>query len=476
MSVVLRDRRDFTLENFERAAWRGQPVSLDHQALSVMRERRAQFLALLDDPEVVIYGVTSGYGQMAHLRFTPEERRRHAARPPSAAAASFGEALPERVVRGIVFARLVNFIEGHAAVTPELAKAVAAMLYGRALPSVPARGNASAGEILALAHLFHDLAGQRTLGEKESLALVNGSPCATALVADAALAFRRRLDLVERIFALSLEAIRAPHAQLDPALEELWGDRCDAQSLSNLRKLIEGGELERRPYQAPVSWRILPRVLGQARRSLEEAERVAACSLRAITDNPVFVPPDETHPRGRVLSNGGYHNAQAAAAMDGLAASCADLAVLADRQLTKLLDGNVSLLPQHLVKTEGYIGCLGFTAAAFAEDARSACQPSLLPGSEGGGFGQNDVASPVFFAWRRQRDAAEACESAMACLASVASQAFFVTDRRAPPALADLLEDIRNCVPPLETSRRLGPEVESLAIRFADFIFAEPTR
>ena len=73
-------------------------------------------------------------------------------------AASFGEPLPERVTRAIVLARLANLVDGHAGARPALALAVAAMLDGGPLPAVPARGNGGSGEILALGHLFGELA------------------------------------------------------------------------------------------------------------------------------------------------------------------------------------------------------------------------------------------------------------------------------------------------------------------------------
>ena len=102
---------------------------------------------------------------------------------------SFGEPLPERVARGIVLARLANFLGGHAAVSARLIEAVASLLdSGRVLPSVPAQGNGGSGEILALSHLFGPLIESVDPGEKEGLALINGSPCAAALVADAAVA------------------------------------------------------------------------------------------------------------------------------------------------------------------------------------------------------------------------------------------------------------------------------------------------
>src|SRR5262249_54405370 len=234
-------------------------------------------------------GVTSGYGQHANRRLDAEQRRHQARRPPHGPFVAFGPALPERVVRGIVFARLANFVEGHAAVSPELASAGAEMLYHRKLPAISQAGQGGAGEITALAPLFNGLAEGMPLGEKEVLSLINGSPAASALLADAAAASRRRLELAEEVFALSSAAIRVPHGHFAPELEALWGDPAEAETLARLRGLIDGGEAERRPYQAPVSYRILPRVLAQYRRAVAAAEAAAETSLRAITDNPVFL-------------------------------------------------------------------------------------------------------------------------------------------------------------------------------------------
>jgi histidine ammonia-lyase len=460
MTVTLRLREDISLDAYYRVAWQGEPAALHEEAFARMTACRAAFLRLIDgDEDIVVYGVTSGYGQMAHLRFTPEERRRHAERPAVAAASSFGEPLPERVVRGFVLARLANFIEGHAAVTPAIAEAVAAMLGGGRLPPVPALGNGCPGEIQALSHLFMELAGRGGLAEKDGLALVNGSPCAGALIADAVLAARRRLALAVEIFALAIDALKAPLGAYDAALDGLWEDPHEAAVLRQLRCWLEGAEGDRRTYQAPVSWRILPRVLGQAQRTLAQGEEVAETSLKAVSDNPMFLPPDESHPDGRAVSTGGYHNAKAYPALDNLAAVWADLTLLCDRQVTKLLDGKVSLLPDQLLVGEGgYLGCLGFTAAGYAEQARQAAQRSFLPGSEGGGFGQNDVAVPSFLAWRKEAEAGRCLDAGLASLAAIASQAFHVTGRAAPPRLRPLLEEVREIFPPLEAPRAPGPE------------------
>src|SRR5208282_3686118 len=142
-------------------------------------------------------------GEQASQRLTLEQRHRHARIKPFPAAIAFGDYLPDRVVRAIVLARLANFLEGHAATTPRIALAVAAMLDGGPMPVVPASGQGGAGEILALYPLFAELTTRFDLEVKERGSLINGSPCAAALVADAAIAARRRLQLAIETFALS---------------------------------------------------------------------------------------------------------------------------------------------------------------------------------------------------------------------------------------------------------------------------------
>jgi histidine ammonia-lyase len=460
MSVLLRSRSDLDLDCFLRVAWKGESVTLATEALERIGRCRESFLRLLEsDPDAVVYGVTTGPGDRASVPLAGEERERWAKRPPMTGA-SFGEPLPERVVRGIVLARLANFVEGNAAVRPELAEAVAGLLDGDPLPAVPGRGNGGAGEILALGHLFHDLGERVGLELKEPIALVNGSPCAAALVADSALAGQRRLRLAEEVFAAAAEAIRAPLDAFSADLEPLWDDEHEVAALRSLRELLEGASPERRPYQAPVSFRILPRVLGGTRRAVAEAESAATVSLRSVTDNPVYVPPDERRPLGTVFSTGGYHNGRAYPALDGLAFAWADLCQLAERQTERLL-----VDPSALGSSDGFFSLLSMVQVAWAEEARAASQPTILPL---GGFGQNDTPSPTFLAWDKERRAAACLESSLAVLVAVASQALHVHDLDPPPALAELVDGVRLLFPPVEEWHPVGPDCERVASAFSE--------
>ena len=480
MPIVLTTRDDVNLDTVFRVAWKRDTVEISGKALERIAECRASFLRLIDsDPAPVIYGVTTAMGELASQRLAHDERDRHARIKAFAAATSFGEPLPDRVVRAIVLARLTNFIEGNAATTPRIALAVAAMLDGRPMPSVPSAGQGGAGEILALYPLFAELTSRFDLEVKERGSLINGSPCAAALVADAALAARRRVRLAQKVFALSIEAFRAPLEHYDAALDTLWGDEHEAAALRGLREFLVGAGDGRRNYQAPVSYRIVPRVLGQAHRALAAAERAATVSLASISDNPVYIPPDDAHPLGRCISTGGYHNAMAPPALDDLAALWADICLLCDRHGSKLLNGKVSQLPdllmtgRHWADSDGHgnVGYVPMAITGYLEQAKLSAQRTFIPGTESAGAGQDDVATTAFFAWTKEATAGRCVDAAMAMLAMLASQALDVTGRDAPPTLQPFVADIRSLVPPVGEDRVLGPELAKLTAWFTKQVF-----
>ncbi len=473
MTVLVETRADLTLESARRVAWDREGVELGARARAAMRLGRQRLERILDhDPDVTIYGVTTGLGQLARKKLTPEEREQWAGSSPARIAASWGDPLPERVARAIVLARLANFVEGHAAISPEIALGVAAMLDQDSLPEVPAQGQGGAGEILSLSHLFSGLAERMKPAAKDVLCLINGSPSATGLVTDAALVAERRFETAAQVFALAFEAFNAPLDHLDRALDGYWNNPHDSWALLRLRELLgDGHGGDRRPYQAPVSFRIVPRMLGQARRAATMADEIAAESLQAVTDNPVWIDAvGDDHPFGRFISTGGYHNPHAVLAMDALSAACTNLCVLAARQGAKLLDGAVSLLPDQLNCPDAggdirraFMGCLPMAQTGYEEEARIYAQPTLLPGGESGGFGQNDVASPVFLSWTKQDRAGRCLDMALASLVPIALRALEVTGRPVPPGLAGLEGAVREIEPDIARRPAYGPVVASIA-------------
>ena len=465
----MRHRTDITLELIHAVAWRKSSLEIVPEAMALMDRCHDTFETLVadrlrDDPQSLIYGVTSAPGDAAAAALDEQGREERPTRLWTAM--SFGKALPERVVRAIVVARLANFLEGHAGVRGQTAQAVASMLELSDLPAVSSESNGGSGEVLALGTLFYGLSEQLQLTAKERMALINGSPCAAALIADLALAGRRRLQLAESVFALVAEVAGAPDEHYAAELEELWGDEHEAQALRSLRALLGGSDRVRQGHQASVSLRILPRVLGAARRAQAEAERAATVSLSAVTDNPVYLPADGERGVGAVYSNGGYHNARAAPAIDGLAFAQTDLCQLAQR-LTDHMFQTPATAPL-VGGDEWTVKPLHMVQNGWAEEARAIAVPTIL---SLGGFGQNDVPALNFLAWRKASAVGRCLDSALAVLAAIASQALYADAREPPPPLRPLLSQVRGAFAPVSRPRPLGEDCERLTETFAAAVF-----
>jgi histidine ammonia-lyase len=460
MTVVVNTRDDFTLANFRRVSYGGESARLGGQA------RRA---------------LTAGVRQRAAVgprgQATVLEARW------AASGVGFGGGyLDAAVVRGILFARLASLVSGRAAVRPAVAERVAALLDGP-MPQVPLDGQVGTGERRPMALVLAGL-GCDDLQQGEEEALLGGAPCSAALAADTAISARHRLEHAEAICALSIEGFRAPLGAYDEALDDLWGDPHEIAALRALRRHLEGaGTGERRFHQAPVSYRIIPRVLGQVHRAVAAVEKAAAVSLRSVTSDVVYVSDETGRPAARAVRNGGYHNGMAYPALNALSAAWADLALVAERQVTALNTAETSGLPVNLT-APGALGngtyAYGWAASSYVEEARAAATPALLPGVMEDPYA--DVLSPTFSAYRRERRAAECLDGVMAILAIVSSQALFVTGRNPAQPLSPVLSFVRSVFPPIDGTgeRDLSADGDRLqqalgaAARSGELAAAEP--
>ena len=471
MSVVLQERDDVDLHALWRVAVGGERLRIGRRARARMAAVHRAFQDFVRaDSGRYIYGLTSGYGPSAKRRQTPDESaaRRRGGIP--FLGLSFGDgALPVTVTRAMVFAVVVRHLDGHSALHPDRLARVAAMLDGP-LPPVPAHGLSAPGEILPM----FDLLGAREAepGEGYQLHLANGAAFAAALGALRAISAARRANLTTRVMALSIEAMQAPLEHFHPDLGPLWGDRYESEVLVRLFRLLRlRTERARRPFQAPVSYRIVPRVLGQAQRATAALEEVALGALRSSGANPTFLPA-EGRQRARSASTGFFHDSQVPQALDQVAASWVDLSSLAHRHAVKLHRGAVSHLPDRLVPegADMWSGAsttyLEFVPNDFLEEMRRLAQPTLLSAAEPGASLQDDISSTAFPAWRSELRVASLHDRVLAVLAAIASQALHVRGEAVPAALSRFLAEIRAIFPPVTGRRRLGDDCERLARAF----------
>jgi len=311
------------------------------------------------------------------------------------------------------------------------------------------------------------------LQAKEGIALLAGSPLATAL---ALARLRAGEQLAGQLLASAAAAIDALAAPLDPydeAVGRLAGDPLLEEVLADLRRAVGGprvGSAGPGP-QAPVSFRVAPQALAQLRRTLGRLDEDVRRALAAVTDSPAVVG-------GRVVATGGFHAVGLAAGMDALAVALVQAAELAGQRLHRLLDGRFSGLPDQLSPDPGPVTGLVAVhkrAAGALHEARRLAAPASV-GQADTALGQEDAASFAPEAAEQLRRVEQLTREVVACELLAARQAWWLRGRRGGPgdrrggppedraaaglgALADRLEEL---VAPVERDRPLGPDLDRL--------------
>ena len=177
------------------------------------------------------------------------------------------------------------------------------------LPVVPEQGSVGAsGDLAPLAHMALSLIRGRDaihLGPKEGLSLINGTQAMTAIAVGVCLEARDLLVQADVVGAMSLEALKGTDAAFDPRAMAVRPHPGQAESASNLRKLLASSAIhasaaERSRTRAS---RCMPRSTGGAR----DAARgeVVLREASSVTDNHWSSRPRESGlerelPRGNV--------------------------------------------------------------------------------------------------------------------------------------------------------------------------------
>jgi histidine ammonia-lyase len=483
--TVLLDRHDeLDLAAYRRVVDDGEPVRIAAAALERVEDGRRRLLALLAGGARV-YGVTTGLGYLHGADVGTDEQAPLQRALLTARAAGLDEPLPASVVRGVLLLRLNGFLSGVVGVGPELCTFLAARLDDGWSPGVPSGPYGAAGEIGPLAHLFQTLVGEGDvldggsrvparvalaargippveLGPKEGLALVNGSPFATALGLDATRRFRTALDAAIVSAALEVALTRSSTRPFARRVGELGRDPVQARVHERLLELLDGGPLHEDLPQPPVSLRVAPQVLGAALDVVETTEARLERRLGAVTDSPLVLGAGPGEPEG-LYPTGGFHAAGPALWLDGLALAAAHVVNLVEKRLHRLLDSRTSGLPDQLAVAPGrHAGVISLhkTVVGLAAEARLLASPASVHVLDTSA-GQEDVQALTLLSAVRLGHALEALETALACeLAALRQAAHLRGTPPGAPKLAAALELVAAHVDPVLDDRTLSPDVE----------------
>src|SRR5215218_7069469 len=272
-AVTLAGHQDVTREAVEAVVWGGRRLALAPTALERVAAGQAQLAALLA-AGTRVYGVSTGAGWLASVDLDPAAQADHQRNLLLGRAVGGPPWLEPAEARALLVTRLGNLVSGHAGVGPELCRFLVDRVNDGFVPAVPRSGVGCAGEVIPLAHAFQTLVGTglvlgldgsvrdagaalaergalpHRLGAKEGIALLAGSPVATALALARLQAAERLAGQLLASAAAAVDALAAPLDAYDQAVGRLAGDPVLEGVLADLRRAAGGREAAAAALQA----------------------------------------------------------------------------------------------------------------------------------------------------------------------------------------------------------------------------------
>ena len=503
--LVVLTGADLDIGDVEAVARHGARAALDVHARERMAEARAVIDALVERGEVV-YGVTTGFGDLATTFIPPADAARLQENLLASHAAGVGRPFPREVVRAMLLLRANTLALGHSGCRPLLVDRICRFLELGIHPVVPEQGSVGAsGDLAPLAHLALPLVGRgevelggqvmpslvalREVGleplvlqPKEGLALLNGTQLMSALGALLLADADRLVRTASVAAAMSVEALLGTDVAFAAPYQLARPHPGQVAVAAELRHLLRDSGLQRAHHgsahkvQDPYSLRCVPQVHGAVRDALDYLRRVLDIELNSATDNPLVFPSGGEVPSdalatggGLVISGGNFHGEPIALALDFAKLALSELGAISERRTALLLDPRLSGgLPAFLSPDPGRnsgLMIVQYTAAALASENKVLAHPSSadsIPTSAN----QEDHVSMGAAAARHARTVLGHVEQIVAIELLCAAQALELRlgapgrDAATPGAgVAEALRRIRERVPGLVEDREPGPDM-----------------
>jgi histidine ammonia-lyase len=414
--LVVLTGADLTIADVEAVARHGARAALDVHARERMQEARDVIDTLVARGEVV-YGVTTGFGDLATTSIPPEDAAVLQANLIASHAAGVGHPFPREVVRAMLLLRANTLALGHSGCRPLLVERICRFLELGIHPVVPEQGSVGAsGDLAPLAHLALPVIGRGhvemggqvmpalvalremgleplTLQPKEGLALLNGTQLMSALGA-LLLADADRLARTASVAAaMSVEALLGTEVAFSAPYQLARPHPGQIEVAAELRHLLRGSGIQAAHHgsghkvQDPYSLRCVPQVHGAVRDALDHLRRVLDIELNSATDNPLVFPSGGDVPvdalatgGGLVISGGNFHGEPIALALDFAKLAISELGAISERRTALLMDPRLNGgLPAFLTPDPGRnsgLMIVQYTAAALASENKVLAHPS----------------------------------------------------------------------------------------------------
>jgi histidine ammonia-lyase len=414
--IVVLTGADLSVADVEAVARHDARVELDDAARGRMQEARDVIEALVARGEVV-YGVTTGFGDLATTSIPPGDAERLQANLLMSHAAGVGTPFPREVVRAMLLLRANTLALGHSGCRPLLVDRICAFLALGIHPVVPEQGSVGAsGDLAPLAHLALPMIGRGqvelggrvmpalaalrecgleplVLQAKEGLALLNGTQLMSALGALLLADADRLVRTASVAAAMSVEALLGTEVAFAAPYQLARPHPGQVAVAAELRHLLRDSGLQTAHHgsahkvQDPYSLRCVPQVHGAVRDALDHLRRVLDVELNSATDNPLVFPSGGEVPTdalatggGLVISGGNFHGEPIALALDFAKLALSELGAISERRTALLMDPRLNGgLPAFLAADPGLnsgLMIVQYTAAALASENKVLAHPS----------------------------------------------------------------------------------------------------
>jgi histidine ammonia-lyase len=478
------------MEQVVEVARNGAKIEISKEALEKMAATRAH-IETLAKAEVPVYGISTGFGALAHQHIAPEDRVQLQKSLIRSHAAGMGDPVEKEVVRALMLLRLKTLVSGRTGVRPELATTYADLINAQITPIVHEYGSLGcSGDLAPLSHCALVLMGEgRAVGpdgiekpvpellaaagikpielrEKEGLALINGTDGMLGMLILALHDLNKLCDQADVVAAMSVEAQMGTDQVFRPELHEpLRPHPGQATSAANMFAALAGSEVVASHregddrVQDAYSLRCAPQVAGAVRDTITHATLVATRELAATVDNPVVLDS------GEVTSNGNFHGAPVGYVLDFLAIAATDLSSISERRTDRMLDRYRSNgLTPFLAGDAGVDSGLmiaQYTQAGLVSENKRLSVPASVDSIPSSAM-QEDHVSMGWHAGRKLRKVVDNLRRVVAIELVTAARAL---DMRAPlkpaPITGALLAKLRKEVPGVGPDRFLAPELEA---------------
>ena len=489
MTITL-NSSGLTMEQVVEVARNGAKIEISKEALEKMAATRAH-IETLAKAEVPVYGISTGFGALAHQHIAPEDRVQLQKSLIRSHAAGMGDPVEKEVVRALMLLRLKTLVSGRTGVRPELATTYADLINAQITPIVHEYGSLGcSGDLAPLSHCALVLMGEgRAVGpdgiekpvpellaaanikpielrEKEGLALINGTDGMLGMLVLALHDLNKLCDQADVVAAMSVEAQMGTDQVFRPELHEpLRPHPGQATSAANMFAALAGSEVVASHregddrVQDAYSLRCAPQVAGAVRDTITHASLVATRELAATVDNPVVLDS------GEVTSNGNFHGAPVGYVLDFLAIAATDLSSISERRTDRMLDRYRSNgLTPFLAGDAGVDSGLmiaQYTQAGLVSENKRLSVPASVDSIPSSAM-QEDHVSMGWHAGRKLRKVVDNLRRVVAIELVTAARAL---DMRAPlkpaPITGALLAKLRKEVPGVGPDRFLAPELEA---------------